>query len=355
MPPLAALAKKLEPQADYAKPEASKTEPKRAHWQEEEDPLRYFGLGAVGKPDAPRYFGFGNVAKHMPPKAHVRVPEIHSERLESTLNHYYGDLVEQEKYKTKYSHPRPRAKHLSRKRSFQDSELSSSDDSSRRVAVIGGPLAEPTSSRPDEVPTRESSSHFSSGNTLSEGSSPARESGSQVGSSKAPSKGPSPARAARESSSHPDGYEVLSKGSSPTRESDSQFGSKEVLGKRPSPAREFNSRPGSDKVLYKGSSPVRESGSRSDIDEVLSRGPSPARGTGFQVGIDEVFSKGPSSTRESNSRLDSDKGLSKGPSMVGEMPGRSNRDISQLPIAPWGKNTEGDDFKRFEQWDSYDD
>ncbi len=290
MPPLAALAKRLEPQADYAKPESSKTEPKRAHWQGEEDPLRYFGLGAVGKPDAPRFFVSGTVAKHMPPKAHVRVPEIHSERLESTLNHYYGDLVEQEKDKTKYSHPHPRAKHLSRKRSFQDSELSSSDDSSRRAAVIGGPLgAETTSGRPEEVPTRESSSHFSDDNTLSEGSSPARESGSQVGSRKALSKGPSPARAARESGPHPDGYEVLSKGSSSTRESDSHPNSYKILSKGPSPARESDSQIGNNKVTSKGPSPTRDLIPQRGSNKKTGKCPSPAREINSQIRSDKVL------------------------------------------------------------------
>ena len=184
MPQLAALAKKLEPQGDGVESGASKAEQKRVHKQEKGDTPRYFGLGAVTKP--------------MPQKARFKVPETHSERLESTLEQYYEDMAGQEEDTRKYSRPRPRAKRLSRKRSFEESKLSHSDDSistNWRAAVIGGQLgAKVTNTEPEKASATDSVSQYSGDMAISEGPLPARDSDSQFGSDMAISEGPSPVR-----------------------------------------------------------------------------------------------------------------------------------------------------------------
>lgn len=114
MPPLEALAKKLEPRADRVGPGAGADEQKRAHKQEEEkDTTKYSGLGAISNP------------AHK--KARARVPESHSERVESLLDQYQEDMAEQDDEKE--GDLSTGVKKLPRKKSFQESKLSHSDDS----------------------------------------------------------------------------------------------------------------------------------------------------------------------------------------------------------------------------------
>ncbi|KAL9072227.1 MAG: hypothetical protein Q9161_003700 [Pseudevernia consocians] len=234
MPLLAALAKNPEPQVDGVESGASKVEQKRAHEQEKGDTPRYFGLGAVTKP--------------MPQKGRFKVLETHSERVESTLEHYYEDMAGQEEETGKYSRPRPRAKRLSRKRSFEESRLSRSDDSistNWRAAVIGGQLgAKVKSLQPGKAPATNSVSQYSSDKVLSKGPSPARGSNSQFGSDMTISEGPSPARG-----------------------SNSQFGSDMKINKGPLPARDSESQTGSDMAISEGPSPVRQSHSQTGSDK----------------------------------------------------------------------------------------
>ena len=220
MPLLAAFAKNFEPQVDGVESGASKVEQKRAHEQEKGDTPRYFGLGAVTKP--------------MPQKGRFKGLETNSERVESKLEHYYEDMAGQEEDTGKYSRPRPRAKRLSRKRSFEESRLSRSDDSistNWRAAVIGGQLgAKVRSLQPGKAPATISVSQYSSDKVLSKGPSLARGSNSQFGSDMTISKGPLPAR---DSESQTGSDMAISEGPSPVRESHSQTGSDKVHSKNP--------------------------------------------------------------------------------------------------------------------------